>query len=268
MELLERSSNLFPEVVNRFPSITQDKIASMSDKLKEADRANNSFGRMNTQFTNQLLTLTMSADSPYRVLRQCLAEIESRRKAIESAYFQQRGLELELEELKEAGDPKSLLRTEQNQYDSRRNMMYLEGAFKEIGIYQEAYDDVREAHNIPEDWDEEDFEKDEPRHNLRMAFRQAHRDKVANGRITPGNAEWLTQLGVHIQVAENVLGNYILGVAELIAEGKIPTTVHFEEFLDHMLVLFGDAYKEVADRMGLKSIIRKDLLYLEKGKDR
>ena len=73
MELLERSSNLFPEVVNRFPSITQDKIASMSDKLKEADRANNSFGRMNTQFTNQLLTLTMSADSPYRVLRQCLA---------------------------------------------------------------------------------------------------------------------------------------------------------------------------------------------------
>ena len=101
-----------------------------------------------------------------------------------------------------------------------------------------------------------------------MAFRQAHRDKVANGRITPGNAEWLTQLGVHIQVAENVLGNYILGVEELIAEGKIPTTDHFEEFLDHMLVLFGDAYKEVADRMGLKSIIRKDLLYLEKGKDR
>ena len=88
MELLERSSNLFPEAVNRFPSITQDKIASMSDKLKEADRANNSFGRMNTQFTNQLLTLTMSADSPYRVLRQCLAEIESRRKAIESAYFE------------------------------------------------------------------------------------------------------------------------------------------------------------------------------------
>ena len=268
MDFLEKQSSLLPDISDRFLSITKDKIASMSEKLHEADRANNAFGRMNTQFTSHLLTLTMSNDSPYRILRQCLSEIENRRKAIESAYFSQRNVELELEELKEAGDPKSLLKAEQIQYESHRTMVYLEGAFKEIGVYQAAYDDVLEAHNIPEDWDEEDFEKAEPVHNLRMAFRQSHRDKVANGKITPGNAEWLTQLGVHIQVAENILGNYIHSVDELIAEGKMPTTNHFEEFLDHMIILFGDSYKDVSDRIGFKSIMRKDLLFLEKGKDR
>ena len=62
-------------------TMTPDKIQKISERMVEMERANNSLGRRNTQTTNQLMTLTMLTDSPYRRLRQCLAQIEKKKGA-------------------------------------------------------------------------------------------------------------------------------------------------------------------------------------------
>ena len=55
--------------------------------MVEIDRVNHTAGRSNTQTTNQLMTLTMMTDSPYRRLRQCMSQIERKRSALEESYF-------------------------------------------------------------------------------------------------------------------------------------------------------------------------------------
>ena len=77
-------------------TMTPDKIQKISERMVEMERANNSLGRKNTQTTNQLMTLTMMTDSPYRRLRQCLAQIERKKEALKESYFKHQKLEVEI----------------------------------------------------------------------------------------------------------------------------------------------------------------------------
>ena len=68
-------------------TITPEKMQKISERMVEMERANNSVGRKNTQTTNQLMTLTMLTDSPYRRLRQILTQIEKKKEALSQHYF-------------------------------------------------------------------------------------------------------------------------------------------------------------------------------------
>ena len=82
----EHKSHLaLQESVGGLATITDEKLAIISQKMVAIDRANNTAGRSETQTTNQLMTLTMLTDSPYRRLRQCLAQIEKKRGALDEA---------------------------------------------------------------------------------------------------------------------------------------------------------------------------------------
>ena len=78
---------LSDDIISNLPTMTADQIAEINERMVEIDRANKTLGRRNTQTTNQLMTLTMMTDSPYRRLRQCLAQIQKKRQAIEEAHF-------------------------------------------------------------------------------------------------------------------------------------------------------------------------------------
>ena len=75
------------DMISGLPTITPKKLAKISERMVEIDRANLTAGKRNTQTTTQLMTLTMLTDSPYRRLRQILAQIEKKRGALEEAYF-------------------------------------------------------------------------------------------------------------------------------------------------------------------------------------
>ena len=74
--------DLISELNTELSVIDSKKLAKISEKMKEMDRANNSFGKGNTQTTSQLMTLTMLCDAPYRRLRQVLAQIEKKRATL------------------------------------------------------------------------------------------------------------------------------------------------------------------------------------------
>ena len=250
-------------VGSSLPTMTPDKIKTIATRMVEMDRANYTAGRSETQTTNQLMTLTMMTDSPYRRLRQCLAQIENKRLALEEAYFNMKKQDIRIQKWSEQDDPMSRLRIEEAMFRRERQKVYLEGALKEIGIFQEAYEEIRRNNNIPENWDERLAEEDEVKHHLRQAFRQAYRSMVDKGHIDGGNAEYLDQFGVHLMVAEKYIGEYIRAVNEQMEAGHMPKINHFYRFLDRMVETFWEGHLDVMKHMGLENLIRDDYLYTE-----
>lgn len=249
--------------LNGLATMTPSKVAKIAERMVEMDRANNTAGRHDTQTTNQLMTLTMMTDAPYRRLRQCLAQIEDRRKAVESTYFSMRKSEVEMKFWLEAGDELSLINLEEAEHGRERSKHYIDGALKEIAVFQEAYEEIRKNNNIPENWDEMDAERDEIRHHIRQAFRQAHRDIVLTGSITQGNAEYFEQYGIHLQVAKRQIEEYIRSSEVSIDAGDMPDVKHLYSFLDRMVEKFKDAHQDVVAHIGLDKLLRGEFLYRE-----
>ena len=164
----------------------------------------------------------------------------------------------------EKGDEMSVLKAQEAEHGLMRSKNYIDGAFKEIATFQCAYDEIREAHNIPENWDERDAEEAEIDHHIKQAFRQAHREMVGSGCITSGNMEYLEQYGIHIQTATRLIADYIASEDEMIAKGQMPTVAHLYAFLDRMAETFHDAHKTVMQRIGIKELVKEEFLYLEK----
>ena len=257
----EELMKLNPEIENGMATMTPNKIAKIRERMVEMDRANQSLGRKNTQTTNQLMTLTMLTESPYRMMRQCLTQIEKKRTAVEEAHFTAMTNMVKIKQLREEGDELSMIEAAQIEHGQSRHMIYIEGALKEIAVFQEAYDEIRKNHSIPENWDERDAELAEIRHHLRQAFRQSHRDMILHGTITQGNAEYLEQYGVHLQTARNVIAKYIVTCEELIEKGEVPNINHLYEFLDKVVEIFGNEYKHVMAHIGLDDLVRQEYLY-------
>ena len=244
-----------------FPTMTPDKIKTISTRMVEMDRANQTTGRKNTQTTNQLMTLTMLTDSPYRRLRQCLVQIDKSRGAIEHAYWADLRAQMRIQEWEQEDSEEARINIAEYYWNQENSKTSVEGALKEIAIFQEAYEEIRKANNIPEDWDEENAELDEIRHHLRQAFRQAHRDMTLTGSITQGNAEYLEQYGVHLQTARSVISKYIAHCEQQLEEGNVPNINSLYEFLDSVVEIFGDEFHHVLKHIGLDGIIRQDYLY-------
>jgi hypothetical protein len=255
--------NLLQKSVGGLATIDDKKMLAISESMKEMDRANHTAGRQNTQTTNQLMTLTMLTDSPYRRLRQCLSQIEDKRKALEECYFRMKKTNVKIDKWREKGDELSVIKAQEAESLMLREKDYIDGALKEIATFQHAYNEIREAHNIPENWDEKDAEIAEIDHHIKQAFRQSHRDIVSHGRITVGNMEYLEQFGIHIQTAYKIIADYINHENKMIEEGKLPTVNHLYAFLDHMAEMFHESHKEVLTRIGIKELIKDEFLYLE-----
>ena len=249
--------------LSELATMTPDKVALIAERMVEIDRASKTTGRSDTQTTNQLMTLTMMASSPYRRLRQCLAQIEDRRIAIEHNYFKLRKTEIRVKKWLEKGDELSLLNVQEAEFSRERSKIYIDGALKELAVFQEAYDEIRRNHDIPEDWDELDAERDEIKHHIRQVFRQGHRDMVLTGSITQGNAEYFEQFGIHLQVAKKCIQEYIRAVDDAIENEQAPNVNHLYRFLDRMVDTFLNAHQDVLSDIGLDKLLRGEFLYRE-----
>ncbi len=248
--------------VNGLATMTADKIEKVADRMIEINRAVNTLGRKNTQNTIQMMTLTMLTDTPYRRLRQCIIQIHQKKEALMDSYWKLRKQEYRIKKWKEKGDEFSLIKVEETEYAMQASKVYIDGALKEIAVLQEAYLEIQKNHNIPDDWDEEDAEMDEIQHHLRQAIRQSHRDMTLSGTISQGNAEYLEQYGVHLQVATKVIGDYINECNRMMKEDdKVPNINHYYEFLDNTTKLFSEEYKKVLKHIGLDNLVRQEFLY-------
>ena len=263
--LIQANGEMNPLALLKESSINlpQKSLEKIANRLPELARALNTTGRRNTQTTSQLMTLNMAGDEPYRHLRQILVQIEKKKTSLEELAFKYRKDEIRKEKLLEKDD--ELARLSAQEIDCRmiRSRVYIEGAVKEIGMFQDVYDEIREAHGIPENWGELDREKGEIRHHIKMGFRMAFQEIMAHGMVGRGSAEYLEQFGVNPQGARKHLQDYIIANEEMLKNGQEPTIEHFHKFLDAMGDKYKDAHKANMKRIGIKNLIHDDFIFRE-----
>ncbi len=240
----------------------QSKILDLTKSLPEFKHSKKMFGRTNSQYTSQLMSMTMLGDGPYHFMKQCSAQIDNKTKALQGIYFKMKKIAYRIKKWEEKGTEYSLLLAEEARVGLMEANDGISHAVREIRMYQEAYEEIREHHGIDENWDEADFNKLEEENHIRMAFRLAIRRLLENGRIDRSTAEYMEQNGIHPMSGERIARQYHQEVTKLLDEGKAPSVKHFYDFLDSMVEMFKGSHKNTMDRIGIKKIIRETSVML------
>lgn len=260
------------DITFSLPAISADKInpatvKRVNDALPELAEKTRAFDRQNSQTTLSLITLTMmTGHSPYRMMRQVMAEVEKRKMALAEAQVRHAEMLEKIEELEAKSDAVSAakLRLQLVALDVSENK--INGSLKDIATLIDAYENIKAANDI-DDWDEEAFEREEKKHHVRRGFELLYRNLVNSRSAEKSSIEYLQQYGVHPQVAIKECWIYINGVNEAIENGRVLHSNHLEEFLDEMASKYVICVDGTSERIfGKKEYINPDYM-VRIGKD-
>jgi hypothetical protein len=252
------------------PGISENIIQKVSQNLPKITEKIKVFERNNSQTTISMMTLTMmTGQSPMRLIRQVLAEIDQRKMALAESQVNHAKLVRDIEELKN----KELDSVESAEL--RMKMVHLDslegkigGSLKDVAILIDAYENIKMKHNI-DDWDEETFEREEKKHHVRRGFELLYRNIIQYGRAHESSSEYLQQYGVHIQAALVEVVKYIESVNEKLKNEELIGASDLEIFLDAMAEKYKGFADDASERMfGKKDFTNKNyMLRLENKND-
>lgn len=256
--MLEPITNLDKGIV--LHTIDEGMLEEMAKNQVEVDRASRSFGKSQSQFMVNCMTL--DSHTPFRNLRQLLAEIEKKKLALSEAHIKQKRDKLKLEELKSKElTPMVMLDIEEIELRLKNSSIYIEAALKEIYSMEQAYNEIKEANGI-ENWDEEDFENEEEEYHIKRAFTQGIGD-LMNGALSQGNNIYFRQIGINPITAALEIKNYINKVEQAVINGELITMEHQYQFLEACFQKYKGCSKIVQKKNNLKSLSCKRALYKE-----
>ena len=254
---IETSNVLVPE-----SNINEKALKKVEKFLPELIEKSNSFDRKNSQSTLSLMTLTMMCGhSPYRMLRQVLAEVEKKRMALSEAQTAHAKKIKTLEFLENKTD--SVQKAKYREVGTSLHILEskINGSIKDIAVLIEAYNNIKEANNI-DDWDEEAFEKEEKKHHVRRSFELMYRNVLEVNRAKTSTIEYCQQFGIHPQVCLTETSGYVAHTQKLISEGEILHSNHLEEFLDEMANKYYKNADKTAERLfGKADFAVSDYMY-------
>ena len=236
--------------------ITKNQLEKIESRLPELHRAKAIIGHSTSQSSYALQTLNMLDDSSFSRLKQCLSNIEHKYQAVREAYFKIEKMKLEVKDLPPNESSRLKIRENETVIESIQNAMG--NSLREIGMFQDFYEAIRISNNIPEKWNEHDYEKQEIANMIRRSFRIGIQAISARGIVSVSSVEFWEQLGIHPQFAESLCRNYLKQVDDLIKSGNDVDVTLMYEFLDGMSEKFKDSYKFALDRIGLKELGSKE----------
>lgn len=209
-------------------------LAKVNEFLPELDLQTRAFDRNNSQTTLSMMSLTMlNGQSPMRMMRQVMAEVEKRKMALAEAQVTHAETLQELEDLQGKEDRVSLAKARQKSVTLAMLESKINGSLKDIATLIDAYNNIKTKNGI-ESWDEASYEREEKRHHTRRGFELMYRNLLEGGRPQTATIEYLQQYGIHPQVALVEVTGYITHVSNLISAKSLPHSNHLEDFLDEM----------------------------------
>ena len=248
-------------------NINEAAVEKVSQYLPELDSKTKAFGSQNTQTTITMMTLTMlGGQSPFRMLRQILAEVEKRKGALSESQVGHAKLVREIKKLErltaEDDDPVLAAKYRKACVSITTLENKINGSFKDIATLIDAYNNIKETKGVSDEWDEEAFENEEKKHHVRRCFEMMYRNLLDGGRISTATIEYMQQFGVHPQICQKEVAGYIAYTDDRIQSGEVLHANDLEDFLDEM----GDKYWEGADKtserlFGKKDFTNKDFMY-------
>lgn len=253
------------------PVTLDEEIDKSIEKIKgfmpEIMRGISFSSKRDSQTTLSLMSLNMIDAGPYRVLRQILAQIDRKYTALKENIYRLSKRKIQIEELLDKEDRSALdnLKISKYQEDIKAAKAPINNCIKEIGALQERYKEVIKNHNIPEKWDEKDFEAAEIEHHIKSIFRLAVRDRMAGG-ANMGTMEYMEQFGIEPMLAYAMADRFLNNVKTMLVKG-MPVTIDIRyAFYDEAYKTFRNEYKRAMNRIGLDSIIYSDWLMREESK--
>ncbi len=236
-----------------------EKVNRYLPELEEKTRA---FDRKNSQSTLAFMTLTMlNGQSPYRMMRQIMAEVEKRKGALAEAQVNHAKFLKEIERLQDEEDPVLQAKYRQKCVNLSTMEQKINGSFKDIATLIDAYNNIKEKNGIDE-WDEVAFEKEEKKHHVRRAFELMYRNLLNGGRASESTVEYCQQYGVHPQVCLTEVSGYLKYTADKISKHDLPHANDLEDFLDGMADKYQLNPDATSERIfGKKDVSNHDYMY-------
>ena len=258
-DILEATTGFLVQSAN----INKHAVEKVNRYLPELEEKTRAFDRNNSQSTLAFMTLTMlNGQSPYRMMRQVMAEVEKRKGALVEAQVNHAKVLKDIERLQDSDDPVLQAKYRQKCVNITTMEQKINGSFKDIATLIDAYNNIKEENGIDE-WDEVAFEKEEKKHHVRRAFELMYRNVLVGGRAAESTIEYCQQYGVHPQVCLTEVSGYLQYTAELIAKGtELPHSNHLEEFLDEMAEKYQSNPDKTSERLfGKSDIAVTDYMY-------
>lgn len=260
-------------------TIDDERMHQIAERMPEMNRGLNAFSKTNTQLVS--LGLTLSEATPERNIRQIHAQVESKRGALSESQFrllkQQNDLKRKLLRRGEIlaadiGEKTKYSNEDYRQLDVERididiaeikakmvdGRVHVEQAIKEIGMYQDAYDDIVEHFQL-EDWDEVDMETADIGYNLKRCFYQSLRSCRQIHYINEPNQEWLEQMGINPSFVQHEMMTFLTHertvMEDMTKEGKGfgDDMTAVDEFVNHLAVKYRDMPVERIKSRGMKT---------------
>jgi DNA-binding transcriptional regulator YiaG len=230
------------------------QVEKIKSRLPEYKRGSSMIGHSTSQSSYSLQTMQMISDSPFSRMKQCLAQIDKKYKALQEAYYKIEKKKITLERLTKLSDKNSKLTVQEYLSQIESISISMNTTLKEIGMFQDMYDSIRKNNGIKENWSEKDYEKQEIENMVRSSFRIAIQDLSAHGRVSKAAVEYWEQLGIHPQLAESKTRSYLVLIQEKINSSANVTIRDMYKFLDNMAVEFKDSYQDALSRIGLDTL--------------
>jgi len=254
---------LFPGFAIQSNNINNSAVQKVSKYLPELDTKTKSFGSNNSQTTLTMMSLTMlGGQSTYRMLRQILAEVEKRKGALSECQVTHALLVNKIKQYEDKTGPVQQAKYRRACIDIVQMENKINGSFADLATLIDAYNNIKERHNIPDEWDEESFENEEKKHHVRRCFELMYRNILDSGRISSSTIEYLQQFGVHPQICKKEVQGYIAYTEDRIRGGELLHANDLEEFLDEMGKKYWEGADKTSERLfGKKNLANKDFMY-------
>ena len=239
---------------NKFLTVSDKQVEKINSRLPEYYRTYNIIGHSTSQTSYSLQTMQMISDSPLNRMKQCLAQINRKYNALQEAFYKIENKKLDIKELLKNDNSKSRLKIREEESLINIISLSMENTLRQIGMFQDMYDSIKENNNIPDNWSEKDFEAQEISHMIRSSFRLGIQDLMSSTKVSRATIEYWEQLGIHPQVAELRIKEYLNNTNKILSElGTISIQLMYD-FLDQMVAEFGLCYKSALKRMGLNEL--------------
>ena len=257
-DILEATTGFLIQSAN----INKHAVEKVNRYLPELEEKTRAFDRNNSQSTLAFMTLTMlNGQSPYRMMRQIMAEVEKRKGALVEAQVNHAKVLKDIERLADEEDPVLQAKYRQKCVNITTMEQKINGSFKDIATLIDAYNNIKEANGI-EDWDEVAFEKEEKKHHVRRAFELMYRNLLDGGRAQTSTIEYCQQYGVHPQICLTEVAGYLQYTEERIANKESLHANDLEDFLDEMANKYQSNPDATSERLfGKSDVTVTDYMY-------
>ena len=240
-------------------------IQHINNKLPAIRRDSENFYKSASQFKG--VTLDVTDLTPMGSLKHILAVLDRTRMALEEAHISLRRKQIELKKKTEEHDVetdshnKDLLWVDIVELNTQMNNIEnsIKGALRKMSFFTTQYEAIM-AKLGKDEITEEDYERNESRHHVMTAMKQAlNAARTRSGIIDEGNHIYLFDMGINGAVAQAEILAYLQAEQEMLANGQEPTHELTMKWLEACADKFADCGAKFAELRGFVPLDKKSL---------